>query len=109
MISNIRRYKGTDSILRIDQHEPLTELEDWKNIHPVYQDYVGDVLDREHPGAQSKPEIIYINETGRNDIDQLKLVSTSTGLLFYVNTVDEIRSEEHTSELQSRGHLVCRL
>jgi len=93
MISNIRRYKGTDSILRIDQHEPLTELEDWKNIHPVYQDYVGDVLDREHPGAQSKPEIIYINETGRNDIDQLKLVSTSTGLLFYVNTVDEISGD----------------
>src|SRR5690625_4375325 len=24
-------------------------------------------------------------------------------------TVEEIRSEEHTSELQSRGHLVCRL
>src|SRR5439155_9365962 len=23
--------------------------------------------------------------------------------------VDEVRSEEHTSELQSRGHLVCRL
>src|SRR5690625_6257919 len=23
--------------------------------------------------------------------------------------IDEIRSEEHTSELQSRGHLVCRL
>src|SRR5690625_5257320 len=26
-----------------------------------------------------------------------------------VQTVDVIRSEEHTSELQSRGHLVCRL
>src|SRR5207253_4827241 len=26
-----------------------------------------------------------------------------------VDQVDEIRSEEHTSELQSRGHLVCRL
>src|SRR5437660_4492526 len=25
------------------------------------------------------------------------------------NTEDELRSEEHTSELQSRGHLVCRL
>src|SRR5690625_7013758 len=24
-------------------------------------------------------------------------------------TVDQLRSEEHTSELQSRGHLVCRL
>src|SRR5690625_6970513 len=26
-----------------------------------------------------------------------------------VDRLDEIRSEEHTSELQSRGHLVCRL
>src|SRR5690625_5441277 len=25
------------------------------------------------------------------------------------NEIDENRSEEHTSELQSRGHLVCRL
>src|SRR5690625_2584549 len=25
------------------------------------------------------------------------------------DTISEIRSEEHTSELQSRGHLVCRL
>src|SRR5439155_3438381 len=27
----------------------------------------------------------------------------------YTNAVDGDRSEEHTSELQSRGHLVCRL
>src|SRR5207253_10230472 len=27
----------------------------------------------------------------------------------YANTLNEERSEEHTSELQSRGHLVCRL
>src|SRR5207253_5147542 len=26
-----------------------------------------------------------------------------------INTCPELRSEEHTSELQSRGHLVCRL
>src|SRR5690625_6281238 len=26
-----------------------------------------------------------------------------------IGTPDDIRSEEHTSELQSRGHLVCRL
>src|SRR5690625_6394224 len=28
---------------------------------------------------------------------------------YYHNEVVESRSEEHTSELQSRGHLVCRL
>src|SRR5690625_5461837 len=27
----------------------------------------------------------------------------------YLNRIKEKRSEEHTSELQSRGHLVCRL
>src|SRR5690625_6478368 len=27
----------------------------------------------------------------------------------YLNALQLIRSEEHTSELQSRGHLVCRL
>src|SRR5690625_925447 len=26
-----------------------------------------------------------------------------------IEEIDDIRSEEHTSELQSRGHLVCRL
>src|SRR5690625_6811983 len=26
-----------------------------------------------------------------------------------VEAIDQVRSEEHTSELQSRGHLVCRL
>src|SRR5690625_6554665 len=26
-----------------------------------------------------------------------------------IDSADDIRSEEHTSELQSRGHLVCRL
>src|SRR5690625_6802398 len=30
------------------------------------------------------------------------------GLLFWALTVPIFRSEEHTSELQSRGHLVCR-
>src|SRR5690625_5481460 len=31
------------------------------------------------------------------------------GKPFYPGLVEYMRSEEHTSELQSRGHLVCRL
>lgn len=59
----------------------------------VYQDYVGDVIPRKHPGAQSKPEVIYENNTGRNDFDKVKLVVTSTGFLFYVSTVDDITKD----------------
>src|SRR5215510_15443487 len=32
-----------------------------------------------------------------------------SGTGFPINTLGDDRSEEHTSELQSRGHLVCRL
>src|SRR5690625_6700275 len=38
--------------------------------------------------------------------------STKTDLISYefgARRTKELRSEEHTSELQSRGHLVCRL
>src|SRR5439155_6732719 len=36
-------------------------------------------------------------------------VSASCGLCGKNSIADLMRSEEHTSELQSRGHLVCRL
>src|SRR5690625_6970002 len=56
--------------------------------------------------------------TIRNDLDFLEkkgiLHRTHGGALIRKNvyedpTLEEKRSEEHTSELQSRGHLVCRL
>src|SRR5439155_26753905 len=37
------------------------------------------------------------------------LLRRSTKLVLGVFGLEEPRSEEHTSELQSRGHLVCRL
>src|SRR5690625_7030767 len=41
---------------------------------------------------------------------QWALERVSTGFQAVIDTSGEgIRSEEHTSELQSRGHLVCRL
>src|SRR3712207_7520614 len=37
------------------------------------------------------------------------ILGTTYGLIVYQEQVMEIRSEEHTSELQSRQYLVCRL
>src|SRR5690625_6676779 len=39
----------------------------------------------------------------------LRRVTVALGVLVVLVLHDEHRSEEHTSELQSRGHLVCRL
>jgi len=90
MVSNIRRYKGIDSVQTVATVQTLNGWEDWDAIAPVYKDYVGDVLHRRHPGAQSEPEVMYVNETGRNDMTELK-VAVSEGLLhFCVRTVEDI-------------------
>src|SRR5690625_6235860 len=46
-----------------------------------------------------------LGTVARKNWDQVKVIAKQTN-----TSVTEIgRSEEHTSELQSRGHLVCRL
>ncbi len=90
MVSNIRRYKGVDSLQTIGRVQSIKDWSDWKAITPIYVDYVGDVLHRRHPGAQSDPQVTYVNETGRNDFDALKVAASGDRLFFYVATVDAI-------------------
>src|SRR5437870_9281271 len=61
--------------------------------------------------SESDPQVIYLG-TGSDDVRS----NVSTGRGMYKSTDGGatwkfigLRSEEHTSELQSRGHLVCRL
>src|SRR5207253_3765214 len=57
-------------------------------------------IQRKRPGGISYFEF----EAGSGGI---VLDASEKGLAF--STIPPLRSEEHTSELQSRGHLVCRL
>src|SRR5690625_6634049 len=52
---------------------------------------------------ENDPPVLFIE----SNVDErpMETVASETGLEIF----GEIRSEEHTSELQSRGHLVCRL
>src|SRR5690625_6840268 len=52
--------------------------------------------------AFDPPETAEVGET-------VELVAEVTGGSNATSSVGKSRSEEHTSELQSRGHLVCRL
>src|SRR5690625_6364235 len=46
---------------------------------------------------------------GAMQLDAMMRYTEADSLLIVGNRVKAHRSEEHTSELQSRGHLVCRL
>src|SRR5690554_7048444 len=55
--------------------------------------------------------LVDLIEESDDDLDKQKLISKFKPIINNVNeTFNElVRSEEHTSELQSRPHLVCRL
>src|SRR5690625_5675449 len=49
------------------------------------------------------------SEVQWHDVTRMLLFCLASFSLFCIATFLPVRSEEHTSELQSRGHLVCRL
>src|SRR5690625_5959238 len=60
----------------------------------------------EHAEAQNLQDLyVNVHEDGSNLTQLFEVIESQTDLRF----VYPARSEEHTSELQSRGHLVCRL
>src|SRR5687768_17825265 len=61
------------------------------------------------PGVEAVPEAgVDRDPRGRRDADVDKGLADEPAV-FLEQTAEHVRSEEHTSELQSRLHLVCRL
>src|SRR5690625_6866986 len=63
-------------------------------LHQLYRE-------REFPSATDPEQMLYSGFFADSDRRLMTQVRKLSG--------EELRSEEHTSELQSRGHLVCRL
>src|SRR5690554_4288693 len=102
--------QAVNSTVAVFEHLQLLKAEgaDKNCINPV--------LNKDN-GYQYIENIIKIQ--GQNGIGEIRngksnivdiMMETGTGKTYtYTKTIFELRSEEHTSELQSRPHLVCRL
>ncbi|MGO1245403.1 MAG: hypothetical protein ACTJHT_04350 [Sphingobacterium sp.] len=90
MIANILRYKGTDTLKPIQKVTKVPAIGAWTNIPELYVDYVGDIINRDHPGAQSEPKVQYVNESGRNDLQTLKVAVSNEKLGFYVQSANKL-------------------
>jgi len=86
MIANIRRYKGINKNPSINP-QTISTLKEWDKVLYYYTDYIGDTDARNHPGAESNPETIYTNNTGRNDFHILKVAADASQISFYAQTV----------------------
>ncbi|MDR2037677.1 MAG: hypothetical protein LBQ60_07115 [Bacteroidales bacterium] len=90
LVNNIRRYKGIEKDPDPGQSKSIKNMNDWKEVSLQYTDYTGDTKNRNHPGAQSKPETIYTNTTGRNDFHIMKVARDKRNIYFYVETAGDI-------------------
>src|SRR5690625_5487254 len=79
------------------------------NLAP--QLYVNDLLKGSRYVIQDKDDIrIRQAKTIKDFFSNFSIEHEQNAFIVFVNHQQvELRSEEHTSELQSRGHLVCRL
>lgn len=93
LVNNIRRYKGLEKA-GSSSTATIRDWADWRNIQQSYFDYTGDTDPRNHPGAQSQPTIVYTNQTGRNDFQQLKVAHDKNNLFFYAKTAKPITARQ---------------
>ncbi len=98
LVANIRRYKGMHPQQALGPNKTIRTWDDWQGIVPEYRDYVGDVIHRDHPGAQSEPTVRYVNTTGRNDIELMKVARDGTHVYFYVQAADTIIGDRNAED-----------
>ena len=92
MIDYIRRYKGTDPGVEAGENYTIDltgSFAQWDSakVKAQYQDYVNDISNRNTKGFGN---ISYVNTTGRNDIQNMKVARSSDRLYFYVDTVNNL-------------------
>lgn len=90
LVDNIRRYKGVEANPKLSAAKTIRTWEDWANVLPTYRDYTGDTEARNHPGTETEPPKTYVNTTGRNNFETMKVARDSKNIYFYAQTVGNI-------------------
>lgn len=90
MAQNLRKYKG---VRPIPQQQGISRINvdgdfsDWDPIRIEYRDTIGDTFHRNYKGYGG---LVYVNESGRNDIITSKVAVSEESLCFYVETKEEM-------------------
>ncbi len=91
MVSYIRKFKGTRKLEPAENPRRIrmsNNFNQWRRVGPAYLDDLHDVAHRLHTSYGS--DLIYTNNTGRNDFDEMKVSYDDNYIYFYVKTVDPI-------------------
>lgn len=96
LVANIREYKGVGYGTQVTRNATVakgTDLFDLSNwsAAPVYKDLVGET---EHRAALGAGGNYYTNDTGRNDIQEVRVASDEEYVYFLVAAAEDITAKE---------------
>src|SRR5690625_5220243 len=100
--------KGESQVQAFSQRKE-TYKESFKFTHNLPGLHMFHRFYQELEKVSGQPPAVIFESTGHYHEPVLQFLEDQEIAYYLVNPVISFRSEEHTSELQSRGHLVCRL
>ena len=95
----VRLFKGarkiptytTNSTVDINNFATINQAE------AVFYDDLYDTLHRNHPTSVSASKKMLVDESGRNDFEEVRVASDDNNVYFYIRTVEDITSPEGTN------------
>jgi hypothetical protein len=97
LMMNVQKLKGAAPVIIQDGRKPINvtgEFNQWDDVTVTYEDFKGDTEDRMWHGYSNTE---YINQTGRNDIVEAKVINDTKNIYFYVKTANDISKYDSTS------------
>ncbi len=89
MVDGIRRYKGARPTPKATAPKTIHldgDAAQWRDVGPEYLDDLGDTAARNHPGYGPLSSQPYMNQSGRNDFDTMKVARDPANLYFLATT-----------------------
>ena len=101
LVSYARKFLGARKIPTYTK-QGTVDIKDFstiKNSESVYYDDLYDTMHRDHPGSvnSSNKKYYYTDDSGRNDFEEVRVLSDNDNLYFYVRTVEDITAPEGTN------------
>src|SRR5690554_7519373 len=108
---NNNRAIAVGRIVSLKGYERMIKV--WKEVVQIYNDYILDIYGAATGEVDLEKLIksygLEKNVFVHNPVKNIKEKYLKADFLLHTSYSEAFRSEEHTSELQSRPHLVCRL
>ncbi|MBN1347813.1 hypothetical protein JXJ21_00230 [candidate division KSB1 bacterium] len=90
LVNYVRKFKGMATQEPASPETAITigAFDGWEGVKPEFRHYRGNTGHRNHKGQGN--ELVYTNDTGRNDIVLAKVARDQTAIYFYVETAEDL-------------------